>query len=156
MNLVARVQAILLKPKEGVGQDQGRIDHRCPRDLFMSYRDPLGAISAIAKFIGYGLIGFHPFLRPVGSTFPGDVLIRAILSYVLRRGVPLSGRICRQRPGPNFGSKQNLENAMKLVVYAMTPMWVDGIFYSASPPSRSGYAGRLVRPYCCSWDSRRR
>jgi hypothetical protein len=131
MNLVARVQAILLKPKEEWVKIKN--ESTPPMSLFMSYVIPLAAISAIAQFIGYGLIGFRvPFAGwyriPLGTS-----LIRAILSYVLGvASLYLAGFVVNAL-APSFGSKQNLDNAMKLVVYAMTPMWVGGIFYLLPP-----------------------
>ena len=97
--------------------------------LFMQYVIPLAAIPAVAQFIGYGLIGirvpfFGIFRLPLGTS-----LFRAIRVLRPDRGVRLRGRDRRQRPGSEFGSKQNLENAMKLVVYSMTPTWIAGIFY---------------------------
>jgi hypothetical protein len=55
--------------------------------------------------------------------------MQAILTYVLGlASIYLFGLVINAL-APNFGSKPGLENAMKLAVYAMTPMWIGGVFY---------------------------
>jgi len=126
MNLIARVQGICLKPKEEWVKIKG--EPTPVMTLFMQYVIPLAAIPAVAQFIGYALIGIRvPFfgnLRlPIGTS-----LFRAIVTYVLTVVSAYVAGIIVNALAPTFGSKQNMENAMKLVVYSMTPAWVAGIF----------------------------
>jgi hypothetical protein len=127
MNLIARVQAILLKPKEEWVKIKG--ESTPVMTLFMSYVLPLAAIPAIAQFIGYGLVGrrvlsFGVFRYPLGTA-----LFQSLLMYVLTVVSAYVAGMVVNALAPTFASKSTLENAMKLVVYAMTPSWVAGVFY---------------------------
>jgi hypothetical protein len=127
MNLAARAQAILMKPKEEWVKIKG--ESTPIAQLFTSYAVLLAAIPAVAQFIGNGLVGKKiPFVGWV--KFPiGSALFQAILYYVFTLvSVYVFGMVINAL-APSFGSKQSLENAMKLAVYSMTPMWIGGIFY---------------------------
>jgi len=127
MNLVARAQGILLKPKEEWVKIKA--ESTPVPQLFMGYAALLAAIPAIAQFIGYGLIGIRiPFVGlyrfPVGTS-----LVRAVVYYILLLvSVYVFGLVINAL-APSFASKPGLENAMKLAVYSMTPSWIGGIFY---------------------------
>jgi Yip1 domain len=127
MDLVARAQAILLKPKEEWVKIKG--ESTPIAKLFTSYAVLLAAIPAIAQFIGNGLVGKKiPFVGWV--RFPiGSALFQAILYYVFTLVSVYVFGIVINALAPSFGSKQSMENAMKLAVYSMTPMWIGGIFY---------------------------
>jgi len=127
MNLVERTQAIILKPKEEWVKIKG--ESTPVAQLFMSYAAILALIPAVAQFIGYGLIGFKvPFLGFI--RFPiGRALFLLVESYVSALlSVYIYGFVINAL-APNFGSKQNLESAMKLAVYCLTPAWISGVFY---------------------------
>ena len=127
MDLVARAQAILLKPKEEWVKIKG--ESTPIAKLFTSYAVLLAAIPAIAQVIGNGLVGKRiPFVGWI--RFPiGSALFQAILYYVFTLVSVYVFGIVINALAPSFGSKQSLENAMKLAVYSMTPMWIGGIFY---------------------------
>ena len=79
MDLVARAQGLILKPKEEWVKIKS--EDTAPMALITGYAALLCAIPAIAQFIGYSLIGIRiPFLgsyrQPLGSG-----LLRAILYY---------------------------------------------------------------------------
>lgn len=127
MDLVARAQAILLKPKEEWVKIKG--ESTPIAQLFTSYAVLLAAVPAVARFIGRGLVGRRiPFAGWV--RFPiGSALFEAILYYVFTLvSIYVSGIVINAL-APSFGSKQSMENAMKLAVYSMTPMWIGGVFY---------------------------
>jgi hypothetical protein len=127
MDLVARAQGIILKPKEEWVKIKG--ETTSVAQLFMGYAAILAAIPAIAQFIGYGLIGISvPF---IGSyRFPlGSALMRAIIYYVLILASAYIFGMVINALAPTFSSKQSVENAMKLAVYSMTPAWIGGVFY---------------------------
>lgn len=108
MNLMARVQGICLKPKEEWIKIQG--ESTPVKTLFLQYVIPLAAIPAAAQFIGYGLIGVRvPFFGNLRLPFGTALIINAL--------------------APSFASKQNMEAAMKLAVYALTPSWIAGVLY---------------------------
>ncbi len=127
MDLVARAQAIILKPKEEWGKIKA--ESTTIAQLFTSYAILLAAIPAIAQFIGHGLVGRRiPFAGWVRYSI-GSALFEAILYYVFTLvSVYLFGIVINAL-APSFGSKQSPVNAMKLAVFSMTPMWIGGIFY---------------------------
>lgn len=127
MDIVARAQAIVLKPKEEWVKIKG--ESTTVAQLFTSYAVLLAAIPAIAQFIGNGLVGKRiPFAGWV--RFPiGSALFQAILYYVFTLVSVYVFGIVINALAPSFGSKQSPETAMKLAVYSMTPMWIGGIFY---------------------------
>jgi len=127
MDLVARAQAIILKPKEEWVKIKG--ESTTVVQLFTSYAMLLAAIPAIAQFIGNGLVGRKiPFAGWV--RFPiGSAIFQAILYYVFTLASVYVFGIVINALAPSFGSKQDPVTAMKLAVYSMTPMWIGGIFY---------------------------
>jgi len=127
MDLVARAQGILLKPKEEWVKIK---DEPTPlSQLFTSYAVILAAIPAIAQFIGYGLIGYRvPFVGWIRYGI-GMALFRSILFYIFALvSVYVFGLIINLL-APSFSSTQNNTNAMKLAVFSMTPSWIAGVFY---------------------------
>jgi hypothetical protein len=132
MNLVERAQNIILKPKEEWVKIKG--ESTPIAQLFMGYAAILAAIPAIAQFIGYGLIGFRAYRWPIGSA-----LARAVIYYVLTLVAAYIFGIVINALAPSFASKPNMENAMKLAVFGMTPAWIGGIFYLL--PSLASLAG---------------
>jgi len=126
MNLVSRAQAFILKPKDEWVKVKGESTPVMP--LFMSYAVPLAAISYIAMFIGEALIGYRvPFLGWIHVP-PVRALLHAVVFYVLALASVYAWGIIINALAPTFGSKPNLENAMKLAVYSATPLWIGGIF----------------------------
>jgi len=127
MNIVARVQAILLKPKEEWVKIKAE-STPIPQ-LFLGYAALLAAIPAIAQFIGYGLIGTRVLTFGLIRMGIGQALFRAILYYVTALLSAYVFGIVINALAPSFGSKPSLDNAMKLAVYSMTPAWIGGVFY---------------------------
>jgi len=125
MDLVKRVQGIILKPKDEWAKIKD--EPTTVPQLFTQYAAILAAIPAVAMFLGWALIGFRvPFS---GASWTGRGLLYAIFSYVLGLvSVYVFGFVVNAL-APNFASTQNLPMAMKLAVYSMTPGWVAGIFY---------------------------
>jgi len=119
MDIVSRVQGIILKPKEE--WPKIKEESQTVSQMLTSYVMILAAIPAIAQFIGYGIVGhrvpFYGWYR-LGI---GTALVRGILSYVLTVASVYILHIIINALAPTFSSKQNPESAMKLAAYAMTP-----------------------------------
>jgi len=127
MNLMARVQGICLKPKEEWIKIRG--ESTPVKTLFLQYVIPLAAIPAAAQFIGYGLIGVRvPFFGNLRLPF-GAAIVRALLTFVLTAAAAYVAGLIINALAPSFASKQNMEAAMKLAVYALTPSWIAGVLY---------------------------
>lgn len=127
MDLVSRVQAIILKPKEEWVKIKG--ESTTISQLLTSYAAVLAAIPAIGQFIGFGLIGRRvPFIGWYKFGI-GRALAQAIYSYVLALIAVYVFALVINALAPTFSSTPNMANAMKLAVYSMVPMWVAGVFY---------------------------
>lgn len=127
MDLVARVQAIVLKPKEEWAKIKA--ETTTVQELFTSCAMILAAIPAVAQFIGYGLIGRRvPFIGFVRMGL-GTSLIRAIVYYIFSLISVYVFALIINALAPTFSSASNQLNAMKLAVYSMVPAWVAGILY---------------------------
>ncbi len=127
MDLVARVQAIVLKPKEEWAKIKA--ETTSVSELFTSYAMILAAIPAAAQFVGYGLIGRrYPFIGWVRMGL-GTSLLRAVFSYILSLVMVYVFALIINALAPTFGSAPNQLSAMKLAVFSMTPGWVAGILY---------------------------
>ena len=125
MNLVARVQAILLKPKEEwlkIKDEPTTI-----QQLFVPYVVILAAIPAVAQFLGTALfLGFR--IPGGGGSWITRSFLYAIFSYIMSLVVVYALGFIINALAPNFSSTQSLPQAMKLAVYSMTPAWIMGIF----------------------------
>ncbi len=117
-NLIARVKAILLTPETEwpvIERESGDLSF-----LFTKYVAILALIPALARFIGSSLIGGY---TPIGSGLAG-----AIFGYVGAFVVVYVVALLIDILAPTFGAQKNFANALKLSVYAHTPLWVAGIF----------------------------
>lgn len=127
MDIVARAQGILLKPKEEWVKIK---EETLPvSQLFTSYVLILAAIPAIAQFVGLSLVGRRvPFVGlyryGIGTGF-----LYAILLYVFTLVSVYVFGIIINALAPTFSSDKNLDNAMKLAAFSMTPSWVAGVLY---------------------------
>jgi hypothetical protein len=125
MDLVERVKAICLKPKETwtvIKDEQTTI-----KELFMSYAAILALIPPIAAFIGFSLVGMT---MPLIGTWRQPILnglVHAVIYYILSLvGVYVTAYVANWL-APKFNSKQDLTSAMKAVVFSYTPAWIASI-----------------------------
>jgi len=127
MDIISRVQALVLKPKEEWVKIKA--EQTTVAQLFTSYAMILAAIPAAAQFIGFGLIGRrYPFVGVIRLNI-GTSLLRAIFSYVFSLITVYVFALIINALAPTFASKSNMLNATKLAVFSMTPGWVAGVLY---------------------------
>ncbi|MBM3306038.1 MAG: YIP1 family protein [Candidatus Aminicenantes bacterium] len=127
MDLVQKVQSILLKPKEEWVRIKG--ESATVADLFMSYAMVLAAIPAVSQLLGNVLIGHRlPFVGYYKWSV-GRALSSAVFTYLFSLAAVYLFALIINALAPNFASPQNMTSALKLAVYSMTPGWVAGIFY---------------------------
>ena len=126
MSLQTRVVAILTKPA-----DEWRTIVAEPatvEGLLRDYAAPLAAIPAIAQFIGFSLIGITV---PVFGSAIRIGIVRGFANAVVGWVFALVGAwisaLVIEKLAPTFQSKGNTAQALKLVVYSMTPVWIAGI-----------------------------
>ena len=93
--------------------------------LFTGYVAILAAIPAIAAFIGAALLGvyFTSVLQiPLAAGLGG-----LILTYVLSLGGIYLAALIIEKLAPTFQSQGTINDALKLVAYSYTALWVAGI-----------------------------
>jgi len=127
MDVVQRVQAILLRPREEWLKIKG--EPTSVASLFTSYAMVLAAVPAAAQFVGRLLFRSEiPFARVPNWTF-GRALASAVVSYLASLALVYLFAFTINTLAPNFSSVPHISNAMKLAVYSMTPFWVAGLLY---------------------------
>jgi len=120
MDLTTRVKSILLQP----AQEWRKIAAESTNvgALLSDYAGPLSAIPALCGWIGGSIIG---------SGFVRIGLVRGFVNAVVTWGFGLAGcwlaAMVIERLAPTFGSRGNTAQALKLVVYASTPVWIAGV-----------------------------
>jgi Yip1 domain len=118
MQLVSRATAILTTPYTEWSVIER--EPTAPTALFINYVAILAAIPAIAGFIGKSLIGGY---APIGAG-----LLRALIFYLVAFAVVYVIAAVIAALAPRFGGEKSFANALKLSVYAHTPVWLAGIF----------------------------
>ncbi|MGA2532230.1 MAG: Yip1 family protein [Candidatus Aminicenantales bacterium] len=127
MDLVQRVQSVILRPKEEWVKIKA--ETTTVKEIFTSYVMLLAAIPAAAQFLGNILIGRRLPFYGMYRWGVGRALGNAILSYVFALATVYLFAVIVNALAPNFSSAQNMTNAVKLAAYSMTPGWVAGVFY---------------------------
>lgn len=124
MDLVERVQEILLRPRDA--WHDIRDEKTTIRRLYVSYALILAAVPVIAQLIGMTVIGITFLGVRYRAPFPG-AFGHAIASYILSLVGLYVFAVILNALAPGFGSRKDLYGAMKLSVYSSTPYWVAGV-----------------------------
>jgi len=125
MNLIQRVQDILLKPRETWPQIAA--EAASPGSIYGGYLVFLAAVPAIAGFIGLSLIGVGGF----GMSFRvpiGAGLVHMVLSFVLSLVAVFVLALITDALAPTFGGTKDPLAALKVVAYGSTAGFVGGVF----------------------------
>lgn len=95
--------------------------------LLREYAAPLSAIPAVCSWIGMSLIGISTL---VGTYRIGVArgLANAVVSWVFGLVGAWIAALVIEKLAPNFGSRGDTAQALKMVVYASTPVWLAGVF----------------------------
>ena len=115
MNLPARVKAILVSPRtewEVIAAEQTDV-----ASIYRNYVVILAAIPAVCSLVGLVIAGFPIF---------GAVRV-SIATYVSALVSPLVAAIVIEKLAPKFRSRGGLAQALKMVAYSSTPIWVVGV-----------------------------
>ena len=126
MNLIQRVQDILLKPKDTwpvIEQEPGDV-----ASIYKNYVAILAAIPAVAKFIGFSIFGFGMFGVSIGQPVVSG-LVQGVIGYVLSLVIAYLLALVVDALAPSFGGTKSTLNAFKVVAYGSTAMYVGGIFF---------------------------
>src|SRR5262245_32888279 len=122
MDLQTRAKNITLQPAQEWPVIEG--ESTDVPSLIQGYAAPLSAIPALCGWLGGSLIGFG--IIRVGLI---GGLVRGIVSWVFGLVGCWLAAIVIERLAPTFGSRGNTVQALKMVVYASTPVWVAGVLY---------------------------
>ncbi|MBX3603741.1 MAG: YIP1 family protein [Piscinibacter sp.] len=125
MNLIQRVQDILLKPKETwpvIAAEPATV-----ASIYQNWLIFLAAIPAVAAFIGLSIVGVGGF----GYGFRVPILsglVHMVLSYALSLGMVFVLSLIVDALAPTFGGTKDPIAALKVVAYGSTAGFVGGIF----------------------------
>lgn len=144
MNIVERVKAILLAPKQTWPVIEAETTDTA--SLYKNYIMILAAIPALASFIGMTLIGVSVFGVSVKLPFMTG-LIQLVVSYVLSLAMVYIISLIVDALAPTFGGQKNSMNALKLVAYGSTAGMVGGIFGLIPMMSMLGLLAALYSIY---------
>jgi Yip1 domain len=125
MNIIQRVQDILLRPKTTwpvIDQEP-----ETPAGLYRHYLLILAAIPALASFIGLSLVGVGAFGVSVRVPLLSG-LVQMVVGYVLSLVVVYLLALIVDALAPTFSGSKNRVQALKLVAYGSTAGFVGGIF----------------------------
>jgi len=126
MDLKTRATNILTKP--AAEWPVIAVEATTPMDLITSYAAPLSAVAAVSAFIGLSIVGMSVPL--IGGTFRTPIvsgLTSAVVRFVLGLVGLYVSAIIIEKLAPTFQSKGDTTQAMKLVVFASTPIWVASV-----------------------------
>src|SRR3954462_9047805 len=126
-NLVARATNILKQPDA-----EWPVIAAEPTDtagLMQGYAAPLAAIPAICRWIGFTVIGLG--LPYFGTYRIGFVrgFANAVVSWVFALVGVYIAAVVIEKLAPTFKSSGGTIQALKLVAYSSTPVWVAGVLY---------------------------
>jgi hypothetical protein len=123
-NLITRVKEILLQPK--AAWEVIKNEETSVAKIMTGYVLPLALIPAIASLIGYWLVGVNvPFFGKMASFEWGlNVALSNYLGSVI--GVFITGWVI-SKLAPTFNASVSIDNAVKMVAYSYTPVFVVGI-----------------------------
>lgn len=125
MNVIERVQAILLKPKETWPVIEAEATDTTA--IYKKYLVFLAAIPAVATFVGMSLVGISMF----GVSYRVPVLtgvVNMVVGFCLTLGMVYVLALIADALAPSFKGEKNFNNALKLVAYGSTAGLVGGIF----------------------------
>jgi hypothetical protein len=123
MDIVQRVQAILVKPKEE--WTRIKAEPATIAELFRSYVLILAAIPAGFLFLERVLIEKLPVY---GHWSIGRALFSAGVGYVIDLATVYLFALIIEGMATTFSSTKSMVKALQLAAYSMTPIWLVGIF----------------------------
>jgi hypothetical protein len=125
MNIVERVPAILLRPKETWPRIAA--EPATPASIYSGYVVILAAIPAICAFIGWTLVGGGAF--GVSYRLPiATGLVQMVVGYLLSLAIVYVLALIVNALAPTFGGSKDFVAALKVVAYGSTAGFVGGVF----------------------------
>jgi hypothetical protein len=125
-NIVARVRAILLRPKATWDVIDG--EAASVAGLYRGYAIPLAAIPVVCGLLGGLLFGSGTLFGVSFRPNPVWLIVQSIVQYGLSLAMIYVTALIIDGLAPNFGGTRNQVQAFKVAVYASTASWVGGVF----------------------------
>jgi len=125
MNIVERVPAILLRPKETWPRIAA--EPATPASIYGGYLVFLAAIPAICGFIGWTLVGGGMMGISYRMSL-GAGLVQLVVGYLLSLGLVWVLALIVNALAPTFGGSKDFVAALKVVAYGSTAGFVGGVF----------------------------
>jgi hypothetical protein len=145
MDLQTRVTNILTKPKQEWTIIAGESTN--VETLYKEYIALLAAVPAVCNFIGMTLVGIPvPYYARVRVGLDTG-LASLVVGYILSLAAIYVAAIIVQKLAPTFESAGGTVQALKLVAYASTPIWVAGVFQLFPPLAPLGLVAGLYAIY---------
>lgn len=142
-NIINTAKQFILNPKQE--WEVAKEDTSSAKQHVMTYVLPLALITAIAIFIGVGLIGYRIMGYRVQSVSGG--FMQAIISLVsIIIGVYLSGFVIHKL-APTFDTSVTLDKAVKLVGFSYTAILLAGVLNIFPPLTVFTFLGGLYSLY---------
>jgi hypothetical protein len=121
-----RAKKMILSPKETWQAVKG--EATTIQGLFINYAAPLALIPTVATLIGLSIVGIRMPAGHIARAPFTEALTASVVSYVFHLLGLLAGAWVVNLLAPHFNSKPDMNAAVKLVVYSMSPVWLLGIF----------------------------
>jgi Yip1-like protein len=122
MKIVERVKNVLLQPKT----EWAAIEPE-QTDLKTLYTRYIAIVAVIPAAVS--LVAMAAFVGPFGVRVGlGAALASAVVQYVLSLVMVFVLAFIADTLAPSFDGRRNLNQALKLTAYAMTAVWVAGVF----------------------------
>lgn len=131
MSLIDRAKAILLKP-----ETEWRVIAEEPTDiasLLKNYAAILALIPLTAGIAGAALFGMLLQQMRIGILSPIGVLADQLAGYVGGLAAIFAAAFIVSAVAPSFNGRQDLVQACKLLIYAMTAIWVASLLMVIPP-----------------------
>ena len=124
--LIERAKGIVLSPK--AEWEKIAAETTDAKSLYVGYAMILAAIPAICGMIGSTLIGVSLPIVGTIRTPIASALVTLVLTYVLGLAVIYVVSLIVNALAPTFDGQKDPIQALKLVVYSSTPVWLAGVF----------------------------
>ncbi len=126
MNAVLRVGSIIADPDAGWAGIEA--DGADPAYLLTHYVAPFALIPAVCGFACASLIGVVvPGIGIVRAPL-GPAVLGAIFNYFAAFAIVILVGLLIDLMAPRFGGRRDFGRAVKVAVYAFTPVWLCGVF----------------------------
>lgn len=126
MSIFARVREVIINPQETwhtIKQEPVNI-----KQLFINYAAPLALIPAVCNLVGFTLLGIRTPANEIMRAPFFEALLGGLLGYFFHLAGVLVSIWFVNLLAPVFSSKSDMNTSAKVVIYAMTPTWLVGVF----------------------------